>query len=89
MGELSSVDNDLDRIWIDPHSGDTSPFVPEDPGVNPISRALEKAGMRNWLRSDSRFWILLSFIEEEADPETRAEMARQLSEVFDVGGEEA
>ena len=34
MGELSSVDNDLDRIWIDPHSGDASPFVPEDPGVN-------------------------------------------------------
>ena len=165
MGELSSVDNDLDRIWIDPHSGDTSPCVPEDPGVDPISRALEKAGMPNWLRSDSRFWIerggratvysvsdtvelwlerwaamergvrkdesdegllegislvvdhairfihvepipdtyhrivlsvldrmfwiLLSFIEEEADPETRAEMARQLSEVFDVEGEEA
>ena len=22
VGELSSVDNDLDRIWIDPHSGD-------------------------------------------------------------------
>lgn len=165
MGELSSVDNDLDRIWIDPHSGDASPFVPEDPGVNPVSRALEKAGMPNWLRSDSRlwierggravvysvsdtvehwlerwtamargvrkdegdesplegislvvdhairfihtepapdtyhrivltvldrmFWILLSFIEEEADPETRAEMARQLSEVFDVEGDKA
>ena len=165
MGELSSVDNDLDRIWIDPHSGDTNPLVPEDPGVNPISRALEKAGMPNSLRSDSRFWIerggratlysvsdtvedwleswtamargvakdrsddaplegislvvdhairfihveplpdtyhrivltvldrmfwiLLSFIEEEADPKTRAEMARQLSEVFDVEGEEA
>ena len=164
MGELSSVDNDLDRIWIDPHSGDTNPFVPEDPGVNPISRALEKAGMPNWLRADSRFWIerggratvysvsdtvehwlerwtamargvmkdksdesplegislvvdhairfihaepapdtyhrivltvfdrmfwiLLSFIEEEADPATRADMARQLSEVFDVEGEE-
>ena len=163
MSELSSVDNDLDRIWIDPHSGDTSPLVPEDPGVNPISRALEQAGMPNWLRSDSRFWIerggratvysvsdtvelwlerwtamargvrkdegdesplegislvvdhairfihvepapdtyhrivltvldrmfwiLLSFIEEEADPETRAEMARQLSEVFE--GEDA
>ena len=57
MGELSSLDNDLDRIWIDPHSGGASPFVPEDPGVNPISRALEKAGMPNWLRSDSRFWI--------------------------------
>lgn len=165
MGELSSVDNDLDRIWIDPHSGDGSPFVQEDPGLNPVSRALEKAGMPNWLRSDSRFWIerggratvysvsdtvedwlerwtgmargvtkdesdgsplggmslivdhairfihaepapdtyhrivltvfdrmfwiLLSFIEEEADPETRAAMARQLSEVFDVEGEEA
>ena len=165
MGELSSVDNDLDRIWIDPHSGDASPFVPEDPGLNPISRALGEAGMPNWLRSDSRFWIerggraivysvsdtvehwlerwtatargvtkdeghesplegmslivdhairfihaepepdtyhrivltvfdrmfwiLLSFIEEEADPETRAAMARQLSEVFDVEGEEA
>ena len=163
MGELSSVDNDLDRIWIDPHSGDASPFVPEDPGLNPISRALGEAGMPNWLRSDSRFWIerdgrttvysvsdtvehwlerwtamargvtrdesdesplegislvvdhavrfihtepapdtyhrivltvfdrmfwiLLSFIEEEADPKTRAEMARQLSEVFDVDGE--
>ena len=165
MGELSSVDNDLDRIWIDPHSGDTSPFVPEDPGVNPISRALQKAGLHNWLKSDSRlwierggratvysvsdtvehwlerwtamargftkgksdesplegislvvdhairfihveatpdtyhrivltvfdrlFWIMLSFMEEEADPETRAEMARQLSEVFDVEGGEA
>ena len=165
MGELSSVDNDLDRIWIDPHSGDNSPFVPEDPGVNPISRALEKAGMPNWMRSDSRFWIerggravvysvsdtvehwlecwtatargstkdksdenplegislvvdhairfihaesipdtyhrivltvfdrlfwiMLSFIEEEANPETRAAMARQLSEVFDVEGREA
>ena len=165
MGELSSVDNDLDRIWIDPHSGDTSPFVPEDPGVNPISRALQKAGLHNWLKSDSRlwierggratvysvsdtvehwlgrwtamargftrdksdesplegislvvdhairfihaksipdtyhrivltvfdrlFWIMLSFIEEEADRETRAEMARQLSEVFDVEGGEA
>lgn len=165
MGELSSVDNDLDRIWIDPHSGDTNSFVPEDRGVNPISRALEKAGMPNSLRADSRFWverggraivysvsdtvehwlerwtamargvtndesdgsplegislvvdhairfihaepapdtyhrivltvfdrmfwILLSFIEEEADPETRAEMARQLSEVFHVEGEEA
>ncbi len=165
MGELSSVDNDLDRIWIDPHSGDASLVVLEDPGVNPISRALEKAGMPNWLRSDSRFrierggratvysvsdtvehwlerwtamargagkaesddsplegislvvdhairfihtepapdtyhrivltvldrmfWILLSFIEEEADPETRADMARQLSEVFDVEGGEA
>ncbi len=165
MGELSSVDNDLDRIWIDPHSGDTSPFVPKDPGVNPISRALQKAGLPNWLKSDSRlwierdgratvysvsdtvehwlerwtamargftkgksdesplegislvvdhairfihveatpdtyhrivltvfdrlFWIMLSFMEEEADPETRAEMARQLSEVFDVEGGEA
>ena len=165
MGELSSVDNDLDRIWIDPHSGDTCSFVPEDPGVNPISRALEKAGMPNWVRSDSRFWIerggrtavysvsdtvehwlerwtamarrfttdksddsplegislivdhatrfihaesmpdtyhrivltafdrafwiMLSFIEEEADPEARATMARQLSEVFDVEGGEA
>lgn len=165
MGELSSVDNDLDRIWIDPHSGDTCPFVPENPSVNPISQALEKAEMPNWVRSDSRFWIkrggraavysvsdsvedwlarwgamarrstkdksdgsplegislvvdhairfihlepipdtyhrivltvfdrmfwiLLSFIEEEADPETRAGMARQLSEVFDVEGEEA
>lgn len=165
MGELSSVDNDLDRIWIDPHSDDTCPFVPENPSVNPISQALEKAEMPNWVRSDSRFWIerggraavysvsdtvehwlerwsalarrstkdrsdesplegislvvdhairfihvepipdtyhrivltvfdrmfwiLLSFIEEEADPETRAEMARQLSEVFDVEGEEA
>ena len=165
MGELSSVDNDLDRIWIDPHSGDTNPFVPEDRGVDPISRALEKAGMPSRLRSDSRFWIerggratvysvsdtvehwlerwttmargfakdqsdqsplegislvvdhairfihaepapdtyhrivltvldrmfwiLLSFIEEEADSKTRAEMARQLSEVFDVEGEEA
>jgi len=28
-------------------------------------------------------------IEEEADPETRAEMARQLSEVFDVEGDDA
>ena len=165
MGELSSVDNDLDRIWIDPHSDDTCPFVPENLSVNPISQALEKAEMPNWLRSDSRFWIerggraavysvsdtvehwlkrwramarrstkdrsdetpleaislvvdhairfihvepipdthhrivltvfdrmfwiLLSFIEEEADPETRAGMARQLSEVFDVEGEEA
>ncbi|MCY3705277.1 MAG: hypothetical protein OXH08_07205 [Gammaproteobacteria bacterium] len=165
MGELSSVDNDLDRIWIDPHSDDTCPFVPENSSVNPISQALEKAEMPNWVRSDSRFWIerdgraavysvsdtvqhwlecwtamarrstkdksdegvlegislvvdhairfihvepipdtyhrivltvfdrmfwiLLSFIEEEADPETRAEMARQLSEVFDVEGEEA
>lgn len=164
MGELSSVDNDLDRIWIDPHSGDTSQFVPEGLGVNPISRALEKAGMPNSLRSDSRFWIerggraavysvsdtvehwlerwtamarrftkgerdesplegislvvdhairfihaepipdtyhrivltvfdrlfwiMLSFIEEEADPETRSAMARQLSEVFDVEGRE-
>ena len=165
MGELSSVDNDLDRIWIDPHSYDNCPFVPEDPSVNPISQALEKAAMPNWVRSDSRFWIerrgravvysvsdtvehwlgrwtamarrstkdesdesalegislvvdhairfihvepipdtyhriiltaldrcfwiMLSFIEEEADPETRAEMGRQLSEVFDVEGEEA
>ena len=162
MGELSSVDNDLDRIWIDPHSDDSCPFVPENPSVNPISRALEKAEMPNWVRPDSRFgierggraavysvsdtverwlerwtamarrptkdesplegislvvdhairfihvesipdtyhrivltvfdrmfWILLSFIEEEADPETRADMARQLSEVFDVKGEEA
>ena len=164
MGELSSVDNDLDRIWIDPRSGDTCPYVPENPGVNPISRALEKAGMPNWVRSDSRFWIergrgatvysvsdsvehwlerwtamarrstkdetektlegislvvdhairfihaepapdtyhrivltvfdrmfwtLLSFIEEEADPEKRAVMTQQLSEVFDVEGEEA
>ena len=38
---------------------------------------------------DRLFWIMLSFIEEEADPETRAAMARQLSEVFDVEGEEA
>lgn len=164
MGELSSVDNDLDRIWIDRHSGRTCPFVPGYPGVNPVSLALEKAGMPNWMRSDSRFWIerggratvysvsdtvedwlkrwtamarrspggksderlegislvvdhaiqfihaesipdtyhriiltaldrcfwiLLSFIEEEADPETRAGMARQLSEVFNVEGEEA
>ncbi|MDE0226705.1 MAG: hypothetical protein OXP28_16470 [Gammaproteobacteria bacterium] len=165
MGELSAVDNDLDRVWIDPYSDDTSPFAPENPSVNPISQALEKAEMPNWVRSDSRFWIerggraavysvsdtvehwlerwsalarrstknksdesplegislvvdhairfihvepipdtyhrivltvfdrmfwiLLSFIEEEADPETRAEMARQLSEVFDVEGEEA
>ena len=165
MGELSSVDNDLDRIWIDPHSGDICPFVREDPGVNPISRALDEAGMPNGVRSDSRlwierdgraavyslsdtvehwlerwtamargftkdkrdesphegislvvdhairfihaepipdtyhrivltvfdrlFWIMLSFIEEEADRETRAEMARQLSEVFDVEGGEA
>ena len=57
MSELSSVDNDLDRIWIDPHSDDTCPFVPENPGVNPISQALEKAEMPNWVRSDSRFWI--------------------------------
>ena len=57
MGELSAVDNDLDRIWIDPHSDDTCPFVPENPSVNPISRALEKAEMPNWVRSDSRFWI--------------------------------
>ena len=165
MGELSSVDNDLDRIWIDPHSDDNCPFVPEDPSVNPISQALEKAEMPNWARSDSRFWIerggraavysvsdtverwlerwttmarrstkderdenplegislvvdhairfihvepipdtyhrivltvfdrmfwiLLSFIEVESDAETRAEMARQLSEVFDGKGEEA
>ena len=165
MGELSSVDNDLDRIWIDPLSDGTCAFVPENPSVNPISQALEKAKMPNWVRSDSRFWIerggraavysisdtvehwlerwaamarrstkeegdesplegislivdhairfihvepipdtyhrivltvfdrmfwiLLSFIEEEADPEKRAEMARQLSEVFDVEGEEA
>ena len=165
MGELSSVDNDLDRIWIDPHSDDACPFVLEDPSVNPISRALAKAEMPNWVRSDSRFsiqrggratvysvsdtvehwlerwtvmarrstkeesdesplegislvvdhairfihvesipdtyhrivltvldrvfWIMLTFIEEEADPETRAEMARQLSDVFDVEGEEA
>ena len=165
MGELSSVDNDLDRIWIDPKSGDTCPYVPENPGVNPVSRALEKAGMPNWVRSDSRFWIergrgaavysvsdtiedwlerwtamarrstkdeaeesplegislvvdhairfihaepvadtyhrivltvfdrmfwiMLLFVEEETDPEKRAEMARQLSEVFDVEGEEA
>ena len=165
MGELSAVDNDLDRIWIDPHSGDTCPFVPENPSVNPISQGLEKADMPNWVRSDSRFWIerrgraavysvsdtvehwlerwtamarrstkeeagesplegislvvdhairfihaesipdtyhrivltvfdrmfwiLLSFIEEETDPEKRATMARQLSEVFDVEGEEA
>ena len=160
MGELSSVDNDLDRIWIDPNSGETCPFVREDRSVNPISQALEKADMPNWVRSDSRFWIerggravvysvsdavehwlerwtamarrstkeesdesplegislvvdhairfihvesipdtyhriiltaldrcfwiMLSFIEEEADPETRATMARQLSEVFAV-----
>ena len=165
MGELSSVDNDLDRIWIDPHCGDTCPFVPADPSVNPISRALEKADMPNWVRSDLRFWIerrgrtavysvsdtvehwlerwtamargstkdksdesplegislvvdhairfihaepipdtyhrivltvfdrlfwiMLSFIEEEADLETRAAMARQLSEVFDLEGREA
>ena len=165
MGQLSSVDRDLDRMRIDPHSGDICPFVREDPGVNPISRALEKAGMPNWVRSDSRFlierggraavysvsdtvehwlerwttmalrfttdrsddsplegislivdhatrfihtesmpdtyhrvvltafdrafWIMLSFIEEEADPEARATMARQLSEVFDVEGGEA
>ena len=165
MGELSSVDNDLDRIWIDPNSDDTCPFVPEDPRVNPISRALEMAEMPNWMRSDSRFWIeragraavysvsdtvehwlerwtamarratkdasdesplesislvvdhairfihaepipdtyhrivltvfdrlfwiMLSFIEEEADPATRAAMARQLSEIFDVEGREA
>lgn len=165
MGELSSVDNDLDRIWIDPQSGNTCPFVPGYPGVNPISLALEKAGMPNWMRSDSRFWIerggrptvysvsdtvehwlerwttmargvtkdksdegplegislvvdhairfihaesirdthhrivltvldrvfwiMLLFIEEESDPETRAAMARQLSKVFDVDGEEA
>lgn len=165
MGELSSVDNDLDRIWIDPHSDDACPFVPEDPSVNPISRALAKAEMPNWVRSDSRFsiqrggratvysvsdtvehwlerwtvmarrstknesdesplegislvvdhairfihvesipdtyhrivltvldrvfWIMLSFIEEETDPERRATMARQLSELFDVEGEEA
>ena len=38
---------------------------------------------------DRMFWILLSFIEQEADSETRADMARQLSEVFDVEGEEA
>ncbi|MCY4646042.1 MAG: hypothetical protein OXE73_04130 [Gammaproteobacteria bacterium] len=165
MGELSSVDNDLDRIWIDPNSDGTCPFVPGDPSVNPISRALEKAEMPNWVRSDSRFWIerggratvysvsdtvehwlerwtamargstrdksdesplegislvvdhairfihaesipdsyhrivltlfdrlfwiMLSFIEGEADPETRATMARQLSEVFDVEDREA
>lgn len=165
MGELSSVDNDLDRIWIDPHSDDICLFVPENPSMNPISQALEQAEMPNWVRSDSRFWIerggraavysvsdtvdhwlkrwramarrstkdksdegplegislvvdhairfihvepipdtyhrivltvfdrmfwiLLSFIGEEADPETRAEMARQLAEVFDVEGEEA
>ena len=165
MGELSSIDNDLDRIWIDPHSRDTCPFVPEDRSANPISWALEKAEMPNWVRSDSRFWIerggrvavysvsdtvehwlkrwaamagrstedksdegplegislvvdhairfihaesvpdtyhrivltvfdhlfwiMLSLIEEEADPEERATMARQLSEVFDVEGEEA
>ena len=33
---------------------------------------------------DRCFWIMLSFIEEEADPEARATMARQLSEVFDA-----
>ena len=57
MGELSAVDNDLDRIWIDPHSDAMCPFVPENPSVNPISQALEKAEMPNWVRSDSRFWI--------------------------------
>ena len=57
MGELSSVDNDLDRIWIEPHFDDTYPSVPKEPAVNPISRALEKAGMPNGVRSDSRFWI--------------------------------
>ena len=38
---------------------------------------------------DRMLWILLSFIEEETDPEKRATMTRQLSEVFDVEGEEA
>ncbi len=38
---------------------------------------------------DRLFWIMLSCIEEEADPETRAAMARELSEVFDVEGGEA
>ena len=165
MGELSSVDNDLDRIRIDRHSGHTCPFVPGYPGVNPVALALEKAGMPNWMRSDSRFWIerggratvysvsdtvedwlkrwtamarrslgdksdesslegislvvdhairfihaeaipdtyhrivltvldrcfwiMLSFIAEEANPKARAGMARQLSEVFDMEGEEA
>ena len=165
MGELSSVDNDLDRIWIDPDSGDMCPFVPGNLDANPISRALEKANMPNWLRPDSRFWIergglsavysvsdtvedwlerwkdmgrrsakdesddgplegislvvdhairfihaepipdmyhrivltlldrmlwiMLSIIEEEADSETRAAMAQQLAELFDVEGEEA
>ena len=57
MGELPEVDHDLDRIWIEPHSGDTCPFVKDDANVNPISRALEEAGMPNSLRSDSRFQI--------------------------------
>ena len=165
MGELSSVDNDLDRIWIDPHFGDTRPFVPKEPRGNPISRALEEAGMPNGVRADSRFWIergghrivysvsdtverwlkrwtemtrrftkdesdesplegislivdhatrfmhaesmpdcyhrivltpldrafwmMLQLIEKETEPETRATMARQLSEIFDVMEEAA
>ena len=31
--------------------------MPENLSVNPISQALEKAEMPNWVRSDSRFWI--------------------------------
>ena len=165
MLELKSVDHDLDRIWIDPHDGDPCPFVPDDPNVNPISHALEAAGMPNWVRSDGRFWIkkhgghgavysvsdtvehwlkrwatmarrfakdksdenqlegislvvdhairfihvewmpdtyhrivltvmdrclwiMLLCLQKETDSEKRAEMARQLSEVFDVESEE-
>ena len=33
---------------------------------------------------DRACWMLLLFIEEETDPEKRATMAQQLSEVFDV-----
>lgn len=38
---------------------------------------------------DRACWMLLLFIEDEADPEKRAAMARQLSEVFDFEGEAA
>ena len=159
MGELRSADHDLDRYSIDSPFDDTT-------CVNPISRALEDAGMPNWMRPDWRFsiarggraavvysvsdtvqswlrrwtemscqdqdnrsnesslqsihvvvdhatrfihsepvpdqfhrivltpldrvcWMLLLFIEEETDPEKRATMARQLSEVFDVEEEAA
>ena len=50
MGELRSADHDLDRYSIDPPFDHTT-------GVSPISRALENAGMPNWVRPDWRFSI--------------------------------